>query len=307
MAGDLNPNPRKRFIKDLIMEIKKWQQTGADIILGGDFNERMGDTQDGLAHLITQCGLVDFHAINHGTTEEPNTYSRGSKRVDYVFGSPRVVPFIDLCGIDPFHLIIYSDHRGLFLDVDFQGLLGGIPASIPPPKLRGVSSKTNDPTLYVMAIQKHLFANNVYNKSASIFVAMHSSDGSVTDTLVRAINKIDDSITRAMLLAELKCRRKPHAPWSDKLEAASSTARIWKTLISGLQTNTNLETILHILGTTLQWELIPDTADMPTTVRALKTATTSLQRCCKEAKELRPTFLDEQIEAAAEAARRKGC
>jgi hypothetical protein len=262
----------------------------------------MGDTQDGLAHLVTECGLVDFHAINHGTTEEPNTYSRGSKRVDYVFGSPRVVPFIDLCGIDPFHLIIYSDHRELFLDVDFQGLLGGIPSSILPPKLRGVSSKTNDPTLYVMAIQKHLLANNVYNKSATIFaVMMRSSEGSVLDTLVRAINKIDNSITRVMLLAEIKYRRKPRAPWSDKLAAASSTVRFWKTLISGLQTNTNVETILHILGTALHWEIIPDTSDMPTAVRALKTTTTSLKWCRKEAKELRQTFLDEQIEAAAEA------
>jgi hypothetical protein len=47
-AGNLKPNPRKQFITDLTAEIKKWQSEGADIILGGDFNERLGDTQDGI-------------------------------------------------------------------------------------------------------------------------------------------------------------------------------------------------------------------------------------------------------------------
>jgi hypothetical protein len=88
MAGEQYPNPRKHFITDLIQEIKKQQMAGADIIIGGDFNERLGETQDGLVHLVTDCGLVDIHATNHGTLEEPNTYSRGTK-VDYVFVSPK--------------------------------------------------------------------------------------------------------------------------------------------------------------------------------------------------------------------------
>jgi hypothetical protein len=75
MTGDKNPNPRKQFITDLTVEIRKWQNEGADIILGGDFNERLGETQDGLAQLVTQCNLVDPHAINHGTDDKPNTYS----------------------------------------------------------------------------------------------------------------------------------------------------------------------------------------------------------------------------------------
>jgi hypothetical protein len=252
MAGDQKPNPRKRFITDLIQAIKEEQKAGADIILGGDLNERLGETQDGVAHLVMECGLVEIRATNHGTLEEPNTYSRGTKRVDCVFLSSRVVPFVDLCGIDPFHSIIHSDHLGLFLDVDFPGLLGGAPASILQAKIRGVSSKTNDPSLYVMAIQKHLQANTVYTKSRKIVEAAKTSSGWISELLEKATNKIDDSITRAILLAELKCRRKPRPPWPDKLAAASRTVRFWKTLISGLQTNQEVSTILHINGTALR-------------------------------------------------------
>jgi hypothetical protein len=45
--GDSNPQPRERFITDLITEIQKWQRSGADIILGGDFNEKLGDSPTG--------------------------------------------------------------------------------------------------------------------------------------------------------------------------------------------------------------------------------------------------------------------
>jgi hypothetical protein len=88
LAGELNPQPRNKFITDLSAEIRKWQDSGADIILGGDFNERLVETKDGLAQLVTDCGLADVHACKHGTQGEPNTYSRGSKRIDYIFCSP---------------------------------------------------------------------------------------------------------------------------------------------------------------------------------------------------------------------------
>ena len=42
-AGNLPPNLQKQFILDLTKEIKTLQRAGADIIPGGDFNERLGD------------------------------------------------------------------------------------------------------------------------------------------------------------------------------------------------------------------------------------------------------------------------
>jgi hypothetical protein len=75
----LNPNPRKQFITDLIIEINKWK---AEVLLGGDFNEKLGSTQDRLSNVVTTCGLVDLHAVKHGTINVPNTYSRGKDQVD---------------------------------------------------------------------------------------------------------------------------------------------------------------------------------------------------------------------------------
>jgi hypothetical protein len=118
------PNPRNQFVTDLILEIEKWQRAGADIVLGGDLNERLGDTQNGIANLVTECGLVDPHASAHGIAGEPSTCSRGSKRFEHVLVSSAVLPFIRKCGTDPFHQILFTDHCGLFLDIDLKGLLG---------------------------------------------------------------------------------------------------------------------------------------------------------------------------------------
>jgi hypothetical protein len=298
--GILIPNPRKQFIKDLIIEVNKWKSAGADIILGGDFNERLGDTQDGLAHLVTACDLADPHATFHGTDGEPSTYSRGSKRLDYVFVTQRVLQYIKYCGIDPFHQVLFTDHRGLFLDIDLKGLLGSDLAHMVPAKARGVSSHTDKPEVYITALHEHLTANNVFNNSAKIFTKARESDRA-SDQLVEAINKIDRTLTFGMLLAEIRCRRKPRPAWSSALAAASRTLKFWKTLVSGLKTNTNVTATLHQIGKFLKWDDIPADTQMEEAKAAQKEAFKGLSKCRKEAKELRKEFLDDRIEEAAKA------
>jgi endonuclease/exonuclease/phosphatase family metal-dependent hydrolase len=94
LGGNLQPNPRKAFITDMTIEINKWKSEGAHIILGGDFNENMGDTMDGLAQLASTCKLTDAHGLFHDVADEPATYVRGRKRLDYVLASDGVLPFI---------------------------------------------------------------------------------------------------------------------------------------------------------------------------------------------------------------------
>jgi endonuclease/exonuclease/phosphatase family metal-dependent hydrolase len=137
----LKANPRTSFITDLIVEVDKWKAAGAHIILGGDFNENLGESTDGLSNLVSTCNLTDVHAFFYDISHEPATYVRGSKRLDYVFVSEGVLPFVQSSGIEPFFTTVHSDHRGLFLDVDLTALLGGKLAKILPPALRGISKK----------------------------------------------------------------------------------------------------------------------------------------------------------------------
>jgi endonuclease/exonuclease/phosphatase family metal-dependent hydrolase len=114
LGGNLHPNPRKAFITDLTTEINMWKSEGAHIILGGDFNESMGDTMDGLAQLASTCKLNDTHGLFHDVTDEPATYVRGRKRLDYILASDGVLPFIRSCGIKPYFLPCTRTIEGCF-------------------------------------------------------------------------------------------------------------------------------------------------------------------------------------------------
>lgn len=202
LRGHLKPDPRKTFIKDLITEVKRWQSEGAQVILGGDFSENLGETSDGLANLVSTCGLTDIHAQFHGIEGEPATYVRGQKRVDYVFAMAGVLPFVRACGIEAFFTTVHSDHRGLFLDLDLLGLLGGEMAQLHPPALQGISSNSPHSEKYINALHKYLVDHNVLARSETVFGALETSVIPVCPKLLVATNRIDQDITSAMLFAK---------------------------------------------------------------------------------------------------------
>jgi hypothetical protein len=171
-------------------------------------------------------------------------------------------------------------------------------ASILPPKLRGVSSKTPDPTEYIEAIQRHLTGNQVYARSITIFEAARQHP-TAPERLVITINKLDRSVTRAMIMAEERCRSKPRPEWSAALAAASRTVQFWKISISGQKTNTDVSTILNSIGVALKWDNIPKEEELGKSKSELKLAYKKLNECRKEATTLRKAFIDDQIEAAA--------
>jgi hypothetical protein len=217
LNGDLKPDPRTSFITYLIVEVDKWKAAGAHTILGGDFNENLGESTDGLSNLVSTCKLTDVHAFFHDSSHEPATYVRGSKRLDYVFVSEGVLPFVRSSSIEPFFTIVHSDHRDLFLDVDLTALLGGELAKILPPALRGISSNSPNAEKYIDSVWKHLADHNVDNRAKKIFVAIAQSAIPVCPPLQDASNRLDRDLTRAMLHAEKKCLQKDRPPWSKAL------------------------------------------------------------------------------------------
>jgi hypothetical protein len=55
-----SPNPRKQFIKDLIMFINEKRDRQHDIILNLDANEVLGEESQGIAKLMWECDLMDL-------------------------------------------------------------------------------------------------------------------------------------------------------------------------------------------------------------------------------------------------------
>jgi hypothetical protein len=88
----------------------------------GDFNEQVGIDPNGMASVLAVGGLIDSHVTHHGIENDPSTYAWGHTHVDYIFMSERLRPHLLRAGIEPFNQRIFSNHRGLFIDLSLPGL-----------------------------------------------------------------------------------------------------------------------------------------------------------------------------------------
>ena len=82
-----------------------------------DANEDITDKENGISKLIEETTLVE--SFTEFTKSECNiaAYARGTKRIDSIFTSGNIVPYIERVGYTVFYSFNTSDHRGMFLDL----------------------------------------------------------------------------------------------------------------------------------------------------------------------------------------------
>jgi hypothetical protein len=119
-----NPNPSHNFRHDLISFIKGLQARGHQIILAGDFNEHILDNNISLQQISQQCQLLDIWKQKFPRHEEPSTYIRGSKHIDYTLISRELSSAVAAVGYKPFHFTSATNHRGIFIDFHTDKLFG---------------------------------------------------------------------------------------------------------------------------------------------------------------------------------------
>ena len=84
----------------------------------GDFNEALvGVSNRGLDSMVNKFNLLDLLPYHHGMEGEIESYSRGSKRLDYAFGTQELAESIVRIGLTPYNFVDSSDHQGLFIDL----------------------------------------------------------------------------------------------------------------------------------------------------------------------------------------------
>ena len=107
-------------ITDLQFFINFQRNNGTKIILRMDANKTANCKNSTIIKLCRIYKLCDTIALKHGTELEPNTYSRGLDRIDFILCSKALLPFISNAIILPFGTIAFSDHRGLFIDINLH-------------------------------------------------------------------------------------------------------------------------------------------------------------------------------------------
>jgi hypothetical protein len=224
---DRYPQPRRRFIKDLLAELITAKHANIALIILGDFNENIGTNPNLMASICSSIGLSDAVEHIHPQSENVPTYIRGRRRLDYGLLSHSLLPAVTASGLNQFHEISSSDHRALFIDLQLNHIFHPT-TPIVNATLRHINSDSSAAKDFVAHAYEHLLQTNTFHKYATF---LDQADTSPTPYILA--NEIDDQITRSLLSAENKIARPPRPPWSEKLHQASQQVRLWKIAKSG--------------------------------------------------------------------------
>ena len=237
--GVTKPNVRKQFIHDIIAAINKLQETGYEVLLSLDANEVTGqETHDGLSSVIESCTLYDLHSFQ--PSQPPATYKYGTnRRIDYMLGSASGVrDCVRQAGFLEYDNGVFSKHRGMFVDLDFDALMGPVD-TIAPIQSRGIRSD-DQPSVdrYLAAFRSYADDHNIWQRVAVLSTVAPSMPPLAVKERYDAI---DRGVTRGMLHAEKLARRTTGKySWSPKLREAGLIARYWNLRLRAAQKGIDL-------------------------------------------------------------------
>ena len=217
MAKAGRPNPhrvRKHFTSDLVTFVKKCQANDELVCVGGDFNETLGDDNDGLTKLCSECELQDIHYQRHNVdTHNFRTYIRGSKCIDYVLMDPDLLHSVDAIGYNPFNFRVTGDHRGLFMDVNTSAFFGSPTVPMAPLNARHLNSRRiNQIVPYFKELHAELQRHNWFDQIRQLKHQME--EGQQSHALAE---KLDKRRIAACQSAAAKLQRYPAPPYSPEI------------------------------------------------------------------------------------------
>ena len=224
-SGTVHPNPRKAFFDDISVTIKALQKADHKILLMFDANEHLVEGQ-ALDIFVKALNLHDMQ----GSDPAPSTYiGTDDRRLDYMFGCADVLKATAQQGTLAYSVGPASDHRGLFVDLDIQAILG-----------TNIKNKNMVPSSARLLKSGHPESVLAYNKSMRDYYddhkmvarirSLNKQHKSMTKKQVRKhLNRWDRDQGRSMLAAEAALRKPPQPyKWSDKLRNAGLLRRYWK-------------------------------------------------------------------------------
>jgi hypothetical protein len=220
------PRPRKIMIIDLISAITHLQHSGHSIILMLDSNAQITGDLD-LQRLQQNCDLHDLHQKH----PVPSTYiGSEARRIDHMFGCSKFLEAVTRSGsLSYLDGPQESDHRGLFVDVDPNTILGQplTTQNIEAPRLR--SLKSGNPELveaYHKAMKQYYKEHKMVERMQKLFSTHTTLSKSQLNT---KLEQWDQDQGRAMANAEriITKPRKPYS-WSPTLRDAGLLYRYWR-------------------------------------------------------------------------------
>ena len=250
--------PREKLWEDLGNEIKKFRAKGCKIVMMGDFNNSLYVSErDRFARFCTENDLID--PLENLIPDKKNaaTHIMGSNRIDYILIQPDILPHVRGYGLTGINKPFISDHRAVFMDLDFRSLFGETMAPLRKGSRRMVTSKIDVRTTKFLelvgeALEKERIGqrcNEILHRAATI---------GPTGEVGKAFTLLDRDFRNILLRSEQKAGRRVDSPsWSTKLHLALAEGKFWRLYIRELRRGRQPGPTIQALAKTLRWSTIP--------------------------------------------------
>ena len=285
--------PRKRFWTDLTTFISLAPNNTA-ILLMLDAN---ADTSDPLfSRFCSDCNLEDFHG-NVSLQPAPETYFRGSRRIDYILGTPDIAQAITQVGILGYaDGLKYSDHHALFIDIQEDLLFSDKGVDPTARRSRGLQTKKSKQVQeYCCLLKQQCAAHNILSWVRGLCDLARNQGSLAAKT---AADVIDSQLTAFALKAERDTSNKSFGyAWSPTLADAGRSVTFWRNCLRMVKAGADP------FASLLPSQLITQSGLRPTLAMSfyqarLADAWTKLRTIQAKATELRAEFLDSLCDAA---------
>jgi len=291
--GNTAPDPRAQLLQDLQEHITTYQSETTGFIVLMDANESLTTKHSALESWSQQVSLTDVHMQLHDHTTEIPTYIRGTKRIDYVFVSHNILPYVNRSGVLPYHFLKNNDHRSLYVDIALQRLLRCQLPQQYKSTTRPLSS--NNPRAiakYSTALKKWLDKSNIETSLATGFTAEQSTNEVTIST--QTIIELEEQFTTARLKAEKPLKTMHRHPWSPALRNAQLTVYYYKMWVSQHRTSQDSS----VQRQRLQLKQIRDPTTLKQAQHLLRQAQQHLKQVILKADTIRTAHLEERAQHA---------
>ena len=228
---NLRIDPREKLFEDLSNTIAEYKHLNTEIIIMMDANDTLQNPNSKLTKWVKENQLYDPHLELHGCEDEPPTYARGKNRIDYILTSERMLNYVTGAGILPLHEITTSDHRALFVDIDFKAFFDGELFDILNVKGRDLS--TGDPRTvvkYQQLLLDEINKSEIETKIEEINRKLQTQE--VDDNIRQQFEEIDIEMTNMKLRCEKQSKQRFKHPWSPALKNAYRNLQFWNIWLS---------------------------------------------------------------------------
>jgi len=150
--------------------------------------------------------------VSHLDTTIP-TYARGQKRIDYIFATANILPYVTQGGILPFHFLTHTDHRALYIEIDLQRYLRN---HLPQPTS----------TIGRALISTHPRGVHTYNTQLTQWLntttiehdlqTLYNNPSELTTLQKDKLNTLDQEFQSARLNAKRGLQKYSRHPWSPR-------------------------------------------------------------------------------------------